>query len=282
MAGMAQIPLYEKFIQYLKSGFNALDIEIRGQISAFVESRQEESGGFIGRADKPDLYYSLFGFWLSSALDLTDMIEKHKNYILNSIQNPPDGIIDQMALMLISSGLNPDERPQSFFPLLRKLSVQRNKINFSYSFFLLMLLLDAQQRHKWLYNFIAPIWLLFYRPSGNIPCSMIASMILVKKRVKISIKSEQSRLLSYYRKGSGFRAFTNIDECDMLSTAVSLFALKESNYDLSIIAPDCLDFIERNYSSGAFLAGNGDMFADLEYTFYGLLALGCLENGYGK
>jgi hypothetical protein len=62
----------------------------------------------------------------------------------------------------------------------------------------------------------------------------------------------------------------------MLSTGVALFVLKETGYDLRMIKPGCLDFIQENYSAGAFLSGDGDVTKDLEYTFYGLLALGSL------
>ncbi|MFA5330143.1 MAG: hypothetical protein WC384_20280 [Prolixibacteraceae bacterium] len=36
--------------------------------------------------------------------------------------------------------------------------------------------------------------------------------------------------------------------------------------------------IPENYANGAFLSGDGDLTEDLEYTFYGLLALGVLVN----
>ena len=83
-------------------------------------------------------------------------------------------------------------------------------------------------------------------------------------------------LLSFFEEGRGFKAFPQVGTADLLSTAAALFALKEAGADLRIIAPSCLHFIQENYSSGAFLAGNGDEIRDLEYTFYGLLALGTL------
>jgi hypothetical protein len=79
--------------------------------------------------------------------------------------------------------------------------------------------------------------------------------------------------------GSGFRVFKQIRNCDMLSTAVALYVLKETGYDLRLTAPGALSFIESNYESGAFLSGDGDPTRDLEYTFYGLIALGSLTAG---
>ncbi|NCB08501.1 MAG: hypothetical protein EOM73_10090 [Bacteroidia bacterium] len=40
--------------------------------------------------------------------------------------------------------------------------------------------------------------------------------------------------------------------------------------------PDCLNLVQQNYDTGAFLSGDGDLSRDLEYTFYGLLTLGTL------
>ena len=45
-----------------------------------------------------------------------------------------------------------------------------------------------------------------------------------------------------------------------------------------MIKPGCLEFVGANYSDGSFLSGDGDLTKDLEYTFYGLLALGALIN----
>ena len=45
---------------------------------------------------------------------------------------------------------------------------------------------------------------------------------------------------------------------------------------LRLLAPACLDWVQGLFSQGAFLSGNGDSSRDLEYTFYGLLALGSL------
>jgi len=282
MTSRTQLPVYGKLIRYVRSGSGTLTADIRNQICGFIGSCQHNNGGFKGRSDNPDLYYSLFGFWLSSALGLTDILEKHKNFIRENVKNPPEGITDRMALILIFTGLFPDEKQQPLLPVIKKLIGQRNKINPAYSFFMLMLLLDARQRYKWLLKLMALVWISFRRTSVNIPCSTIASLLLIKVYSNVECKPGQMKLLEYFREGSGFSAFTNMNKGDLLSTAVALFALRESNFDLRVIAPDCLGFIEKNYSTGAFLAGNGDKIADLEYTFYGLLALGSLGREYEK
>lgn len=85
------------------------------------------------------------------------------------------------------------------------------------------------------------------------------------------------KILSYFDEVNGFKVYRQNNTADLLSTAVALYALRVSGYDLRLIAPACLKFVQDNYCDGAFLSGDGDQTRDLEYTFYGLLALGTLS-----
>ena len=65
---------------------------------------------------------------------------------------------------------------------------------------------------------------------------------------------------------------------DLLSTAVALHALAGMGFDLAPIKEDCLDYVDSLWvNKGAFYGNWGDDHLDLEYTFYGLLALGHLS-----
>ena len=70
----------------------------------------------------------------------------------------------------------------------------------------------------------------------------------------------------------GFSAAQNAPVPDLLSTATVLFTLY--NYGIKP-AVDPLDFIDAHWhESGGFTATLLDDHCDVEYTFYGLLALG--------
>ena len=86
----------------------------------------------------------------------------------------------------------------------------------------------------------------------------------------------QKKLLDFSVEAGGYRAFDSVQTADMLSTGVALFVLKGTGFDLREIKPGCLEFVQNNYLDGAFISGDGDLTKDLEYTFYGLLALGSL------
>ncbi len=271
-----QHPIYQNFITTLEAGFGALDSDSRNQISSFIESRQHEDGGFMDRSGRSDPYYSLFGCLLSAALDLNALNEKHRSFVKECILHKPDKTIDLLALTLIRTVLFKTEKGPSIVPILKKIIKERHQIDLTYRFFLLLLVLDAQNKYTSTLNFIARIWLRFYHPTEGIPCSISAALLFVKRRVGLNYQREQQKLLTFYVEGRGFKVLNSVENCDMLSTAVALFVLKDCGYDLRLISPSCLDFIEENFDSGAFLSGDGDQTRDLEYTFYGLIALGSL------
>ena len=67
-----KIPFYRQLISYASAGFALLDAESQDEVRNFIVEQQDESGGFCDRAGFPDLYYTLFGSFLSSATGLFD------------------------------------------------------------------------------------------------------------------------------------------------------------------------------------------------------------------
>jgi hypothetical protein len=84
-------------------------------------------------------------------------------------------------------------------------------------------------------------------------------------------------LLAQHDPAGGFRAVPVAPEPDMLSTAVALQTLRKLDADISAIRPGCIEFCRSLLANGRFAGHAGDTALDGEYTFYGLLALGCLE-----
>ncbi|WP_346859375.1 prenyltransferase/squalene oxidase repeat-containing protein [uncultured Draconibacterium sp.] len=272
------IPVYRRLVQTTRVGFLALDTSVQNEIVEFIKSRQHTSGGFTDRAGNPDLYYSLFGLWLSLGTKQNEALDKLKKFAALSPEATSKSPVEDLARLLIQSELEPGTKKQSVFQLYKTVFKKGRLIELSYQFFLLSLVVDATGKNKSLYYFLARIWLFFYKPKGNIPCSLAAALVYARKIVGLRIADEQTDLLKYSKQSGGFRAFESVDTSDSLSTGVALFVLKECAYDLRIIAPGCLDFIQENYETGAFLSGDGDVTKDLEYTFYGLLALGSVLN----
>lgn len=271
-------PVYQQLIQSVKRGFSVLDSTIQNEIVGFIKSQQKPNGGFVDRSGNPDPYYSLFGHWLCLATDMREQDNLLKHYINKFEGTKTRNIINQLAVFLISLDLLPEKKKTSFFTILKKHFKNRQTIDSAYHFFLLTLVFDASNKHKRLYFFIAKIWLLFYTPVNNIPCSLLSALIFTRRKLGLKYENLRNKLITYNHEQGGFKAFKSLKSSDMLSTGIALFVLEKTAYDLRMIKPGCLNFVEQHYYSGSFLSGDGDITKDLEYTFYGLLAIGSLSD----
>jgi hypothetical protein len=162
---------------------------------------------------------------------------------------------------------------------------ERYSINLSYRSFVLFLTMDAvfprplrQAGFYLIFKWAVRRILIQTTVDQHSPCSEVAARAFLQKMMNQDGSKELELLQSFTCESGGFKAFAHIDKADMLSTAVALFALNHAGYDLRLQKPACLGFIQQNFSEGAFLSGDGDLTADVEYTFYGLLALGVLVN----
>lgn len=269
------IPVYRRFIGFVKNGVDTLGEKNQKELTAFLKANQHSGGGFTDRAGNPDLYYSLFGVLLASSLEMTEALETHKRFIkqkMSQSKNP----IDDFVIMLIQDLLFGNEfRRPSFFKILKLAFGKNRETSFFYRLFLFLLATDAFYSKKVTGLFVR-LGLIFYTPPAELPCSVYAAYTVAREKAKMKTQKEKQKLFSFYEESKGFKVFPEANESDMLSTAVALFALKTTGADLRMVAPGCLSFIQQNYDNGAFLAGTGDNGRDLEYTFYALLALGTL------
>jgi len=84
-------------------------------------------------------------------------------------------------------------------------------------------------------------------------------------------------LLSCRSNEGGFLLSPNAPMPDLLSTATSLYTLKKIGYPVDDFKNSTVNFIENLWKeNGGFCGDLLEETADCEYTFYGLLSLGCL------
>ncbi len=269
------IPIFKRFISIVKKGYEALDQNSQTDVKNFVQSCQNTEGAFTNRAVSPDIYYSIFGTWLAVALGMDETLKKHRQFILQTEWKNKNQVEESAFLLIKLSLPEVDFIKPSIKNMLFKMFLKSSSLSFFYRLFLFTLVFDGFYRKEMFYPAARAI-LSFISPPADSPCSIHAAYTVIKNETGMKIKQEQANLLSFFEEGSGFRSFKDTEGVDLLSTAVALFALKTIGADLRMIAPDCLEMIQENYAGGAFLAGNGDETRDLEYTFYGLMALGIL------
>jgi hypothetical protein len=270
-------PIYRQFISEIENGLSLLDENSWKEVADFIKTQQHVNGAFTNRAGNPDLYYSLFGVWLAEALQMNEQQNKLKKYI-STIQRDDLNVVDKFSVLLILLVLQKkDVKKPSFIKLLRWMQKAGGNLNAAYRFFLFMLSFDALYGKNRVVYFFVRLFLKFYQPSKDLPCSFFSALLLAKYLAGKNVEKETSFLLDYFEKGKGFKSFYETKNTDLLSTGVALFALKKAKADLRIVAPDCLALVQENFDNGAFLPGDGDLSRDLEYTFYGLLTLGVLS-----
>ena len=135
---------------------------------------------------------------------------------------------------------------------------ERFSINLSYRSFVLFLTLDAVLPFRNLLQRFSGKMLLHVEVNEHSPCSEIAAKVFLLKMLRKDGSKEQHLLMSFASETGGFRAFQHVEQADMLSTAVTLYALHFAGCDLRLLKPACLGFIQQNFVEGAFLSGDGD------------------------
>lgn len=292
----SRIPFYRQMIDLLRNAFAMLDEQGRAEVLHFITSQQNADGGFQDRGGRSDLYYSLFGMMMLRAINsplnppkgdfeeqsnnVSDAIEKLRQFISQQKNFIVPGFIEKCCLVLLQKDLKTGRisRIKAFFSLGRSFWKERTSINLSYRSFVLFLTLDAVFPFFGILRLPAKGMLAQTTVDVNSPCSEVAARVFLQKMMNQEGSEEQELLKSFACESGGFKAFSHLQQADLLSTAVALFALNFAGTDLRPFRPACLDFIQQNFLDGAFLSGDGDQTADVEYTFYGLMALGVLAD----
>ena len=115
-------------------------------------------------------------------------------------------------------------------------------------------------------------------PIGSGPATAAAVTLCRNLRHPISEKAGDALLSCFDPESGGFKAIPNAPMPDLLSTAVTLHALDGLQIPLTNLKEPCLDFVDTLWTNEGGFHGNWtDDVLDLEYTYYGLLALGHLS-----
>ncbi len=273
-------PLLKKFKdkspeKILRRSADMLDMEIIEELRRFVHNSQSLSGGFKDRAGNPDLYYTLFGWFTADALGMRPECLMVWPYVSREISSKePEGVYLHCAAILSSLTGKGREFKKSMGARLKHLpGMDEQKL---YGAFLSLLS----------FYYLGDLWgMLRIRrklkslvTNGTLPCPVISASLVLSESFRENVDYPIKQLMSFYDGKGGFRATRSTQLPDLLSTAVALYALNFCGYDLREIRPDCLGFIDSLFRDGGFSGHPLDPDPDIEYTFYGLLALGSLNS----
>ena len=231
-------------LQTLKRGAKRLSDDARGQVCCYVMSQRDEHEAFMNRGRKADLYYTLFGWMLCYALDINSDGTRRKAYLASfdvARLNELHLTVLTLCRMLDNLLSLPRFTPEAVLRLMADDEpLQR--------FF------ESYQRHG----------------SGGGTNAWAARLTILPKSDITLVQ----RLLAVQHESGGFLAHESALMPDLLSTAVAMFALSRHH-----VRPryDVHSFVEAHWlEDGGFAATLLDDYGDVEYVFYGLLAIGSI------
>ncbi|MBR1435903.1 MAG: hypothetical protein IJ584_12435 [Bacteroidales bacterium] len=282
-----------ELLHKVKRGVRGLPSETRDVMKSFILSRMEESGAFMGKAPGADLYYTAFGWLLSSCFGVMPKPSKTAEYLSTFDPDSLDLIhyaafikchlLSKIGKGSLSSMLKaaisrlPSRRPESFsaFPgddpespysLFMLLNISQDCFGFNLNPTEVLSSLERYRTGEGLYGGVE---------GGSSPSVQSTCCALVLKGYLEGFRKEAAEgLRSLQKENGGFKANGTAPVADLLSTAVALFTL--SLYGVKP-AFNAFDFIEAHLlDDGSFSSTVLDEDGDIEYLFYGLLSLGCI------
>ena len=262
-------PVLAKSIEMLDDG---MILEMR----SFVIGQQTSEGGFADRGGKSDLYYSLFGYFIAGSLSVPGYLEPLKKYVEGTVSvGNLTGVYRYCGAILYSKLIGLDEVTKKLRKEILKDLLRTDLKQPEYSSFLGILALFYLEDYHNIQRIVNR-----YQRKLNLkghPCPVVAAKAVVQGMSGNTNSEVVKELRSFYRGNGGFAAVLRASEDDLLSTGVALFALHFLDADIRLIKPDCLKFVDDLYLDGGFRATHADFVTDVEYTFYGLLALGSMN-----
>lgn len=261
----------------LKDGLTLVDSQTLAEMRSFVQKQQTVQGGFADKAGNCDLYYSLFGCFVAEALGIPEVFPPLKLYVRNTCETQTlSGVYLHSAAILYAKLFGTDAFPKQLYHGLKAGLKKHDTSKQGYTDFLNLLTFYYWEDYMGLYRIRKRM--KHSEPAEGLPCSVAAAHLVLQQSFGRVATSLEEYLRTFYRKDGSFSALHKAPVGDMLSTSVALYSLRFANSDIRLLKPDCLDYIDSLYTEGGFCATALDPDPDMEYTFYGLLALGSLSN----
>lgn len=269
-------------------------------VGAFLLSRLSTDGGFRGRSDATDLYYTVFGIESFLAISKEVPAGTVGQYLSGFSAGESLDLVHLACLVRCWASLPGGQMPAAVrTQIAARLGQFRSAdggygpnpgadFGTAYACFLVLqayqdLEIPCPQAAD-----MAPCIGSLAAPDGgyvnqrDLPVaattSTAAAVIAMKQLGRPVQPTTAGWLLAQCRDGGGFVAAGGAPCPDLLSTATGLHALAAMNVPAGRIRNPCIDFImSLRHGDGGFRGCPDDEIADCEYTYYALLALGHLS-----
>jgi hypothetical protein len=274
--------------------------EVEDLVTNFILSQHHSDGGFKNRAGESDIYYTVFALESLHAMMHEIPTESVSNYLKKFEEGRDLDLVHLCCLARSWSNL-PKEHwaDKNRLAILSQLEEFRtldggycntrggSKGTVYHSFMAVAAYEDCHSISPE-QNKVLDCLALLKTPDGayanevgmtmgTAPSSAAAESLLRTFQQPASFELSKWLLNTAHPRG-GFLAMPEAPMPDLLSTATSLHALAGLKANLSEIKEPCLDYIDSLWNNRGGFHGNWvDEFVDVEYTYYGLLAIGHLS-----
>ena len=270
-------------------------------IANFVAGQHCEDGGYADRVGKSDLYYTVFAMNCLQAVGAEVPWAKIRAYLESFGDGEDLDFVHLCSLVRCWCMLPPEERSPAVATLLQRAEAYRAQDGGYHNFhkdhpngsaygcfFALGAYQDSEIAIPDMDGLLRSVAALqtddgayandHEIPLGATPATAGAVTVLCDVKQAVDPRTGEWLQQRIYPEG-GFFALANAPVPDLLSTATALHALGLLQKPLpGPVVELCLDFVDTLWSSqGAFYGHWADDILDVEYTYYGLLALGHLS-----
>jgi prenyltransferase beta subunit len=282
----------------LHRGVASLDPAARRQVADFILRRRNPEGGFRGRSQPSDLYYTVFGLECLAALQLETDLQPVRNFAASHNLDRLDFVhltcLARCLQMLWPTDSQPVWAPEVKTRLEQYICPEGGfhretgkSEGTIYESFLGMLACESlglpiAEPEKWVNRLNS----LQKTSGGFINGRGLAAATTPVTAAALAVYSELQQpappqainwLLERQSSRGGFTAAALVPLPDLLSTATALQALRSLGHITDVHTDDCFDFVTSVWDdSGGFYSNFLERTPDCEYTFYALLALGNL------
>lgn len=239
-----KMPLDYELLTATERGALLLNDDVRNSVGRYVGSKMTGRCAFLNRGGKEDLYYTMFGWLLCYTLGIKTLRAERRKYL----QSIDYSRLDMLHCMTYRQCCLLDE-------LFRKGLFLTGLLHFG-----------KRSQLKEFFGMYAS------KAVAQTVNAASASLLSDKDLSKQMLTKKLEYVMSMQDKSGGFIQNEGADVPDLLSTAVALFTLRHFGVKARY---DARPFITAHYEdNGSFLPNVLDGEGDVEYVFYGLLALG--------
>ena len=287
-------------LQVARLGPSVLGKEASDLIEKYIRSQQNDDGGFQDRDKASDLYYTSFAIDALTALQVEIPETSICEYLECEIESLSELDFVHLCCLARSSSAMQKYRQSEFIkPVLDRIEqfrtpdggynqIAAHSTGSAYACFLawgaysdhsktipaketIASCLDslATSDGAWCNDVDIPV--------PNVPSTSAAVAVCRNLQHPVTDDTINWLLSCYHQTSGGFLPFPDAPMPDMLTTAVALHTLDALQAPIEPIRETCMDFIDTLWSAEGGFHGNwSDDQLDVEYTYYGLLALGHL------